>query len=174
MTVSICGAVDLLAAIFGEDKEKLRLRYGLPTKRKLYRCLNCGKPTPHREFCNQFCKHEYSFISLECPQCGRIFSYRGSEVIYRLNHVQTGNGKVQERIFCSIRCRVKFYGFRAHPENAGRRRKWDWEQVWKSHQSTGMGSLRLSRLLGIPESTFYAILRKKKKNWDVKRRRGEK
>jgi hypothetical protein len=38
------------------------------------------------------------------------------------------------------------------------KRKHNWEEVWKRHLETGYGAVKLSRQLGIPETTVAYIL----------------
>lgn len=163
--VSICGAVDLLATIFGEDGDILRLKYGVPLKKHKFLCMNCGKPSK-RVFCSRKCHDKYAWIPLVCPECGIIFKRRGNEIIYRFNHPQRGNNKNQERIFCSQKCKGKNisrnYGFGVHPENVRENRKWDYSLVAQVRYETGWGCCKLGRALSIPASTISIILAKQK------------
>lgn len=170
MAISLCGAVDLLAAIFGEDSDKARQHYGLPLKRIKRWCRNCGKLLvgDRKEFCSPKCYHEAHTVPLECSECGTIFYRRQSQVLYHLNHPLSSNGKPQERFFCNKKCfgrwAGKNYGFVAHPENVlggGSPRKWDYSKVYELRDSTGWGGMKISRELGIPNQTVYSILKKR-------------
>lgn len=115
---SLCGAVNLLASIFGVDSERLNARYGLPTLAQP--CLTCGKPTLKASgFCNRKCRSDYVWITVACDECGVLFKRRQGELAY-------GVGKRNyNHIYCSRKCFGKRlgrdYGFIAHPENTGRK-----------------------------------------------------
>lgn len=102
------------------------------------------------------------WITLVCPECGKVFERERRYIIYRTR-------KGQKHWFCSRQCLGKFvgrnYGFTAHPENvpkgAERQRKWDYEQVYKLREQMGWSSVRIGKTLGIPEGTVYMILRKR-------------
>lgn len=113
--ISLCGSVDLLAAIFGQDREWLRSKYGLPSPYP--HCMNCGnrlsaKRSIKSGFCSQKCRNLYAHIQVSCSECGTLFDCVQSRVI-----ISTRRG--YKRIFCSQRCLGKFagrnYGFGAHP-----------------------------------------------------------
>ena len=150
---SDCGAVDLLSAIFGFDKEIQRYLHGLPCK-KVFVCLNCEKfvvKVTKRGFCSLGCAREYKKIPIECAGCGKIFKRSGKAIIYHLNHPQAGNNKIQERFFHSRQCRGKFA------------RKWDWTQVYQLKDDLGYNGARISRALNIPLSTVSVILSRRSK-----------
>ena len=74
-------------------------------------------------------------------------------------------GHYRNSLFCSKKeCFGKWiserYGFKAHPENCGKTRKWDYSLVWKTRLETGYGAKGLSQLLEIPASTINGILEK--------------
>ena len=154
MAISLCGAVDLLAAIYGKDTNKLRLKYGLPLKGKFNYCLNCGKITP-RKFCGAKCRHEYAYIQMECVECGVLFRRNVKQWLWQKNHNPLA--KQDANVFCSRKCYGRWFGkhhgFVAH-------RKWDYDLVWKRHLETGFGAPKLSCLLNIPEATIGCILAK--------------
>ena len=164
MTTSICGAVDLLSAIFCEDKERMRLRFGLPLSVNKYKCLNCGKivyRTSPVRFCSGECRRKYNIIQVSCSECGALFPLGR----YDLND-RTKNHKISE-IFCSRKCFGRYvgrnYGFGAHPEHCSikaRSRKWNYGEIKRIRQLTGWGATRISRYLSIPESSVGKILRK--------------
>lgn len=137
---STCGSVHLLAKILEVDVNPLLQRYGLPMQPSIR-------------------------ILVACDQCGKLHPRRIKELIWRVSHAQSSNGKPVEHFFCSALCRNTWrgihYGFRAHPEHAGRNsRKRDWQLVWDAHKRFGEGESLLSRRLGIPRSTIGRILRK--------------
>ena len=99
-------------------------------------------------------------IELTCEVCGVKF-YRKSYLIRR-----NSPGR-----FCSHKCLGGFmgnnYGFKVHPENIehhGRKRKWDYDEIYKLRDTTGWGAIKISRLLGIPYPTVYVILQKRRKS----------
>lgn len=169
--ISLCGAVDLLAAIFKTkvDVDKLRSHYGLPLK---YRhCLNCGKTISGKRisrkyYCSKECLSKMHRVPLECPVCGKIFYRHQSRVIYCITHPQSGNNKLVENFFCSQKCLGKVagqkYGFGKHPNhirlNPLLRRKWNYSKVYELQDEKGWGCSRIGRALGIPTSTVSKIL----------------
>ena len=107
---STCGAVSLLAAVFGRDVDQLKALYGLPTKRPL--CPVCGNPIPiyNEIYCSIDCRKKDSWIELSCDICGILFKRRKSEIICRTNHPWALTGKTQQHWFCSRRCKSIFAG----------------------------------------------------------------
>ena len=92
---------------------------------------------------------------LTCESCGVKFYRKYS--YFRSPHT-TGR-------FCSHSCLGKFYGFKAHPENIGRKgKKWDYDKVYKIRDKTGWGAWRIGRELGIPPTTVSSILRARSSN----------
>ena len=104
MAVSICGAVDLLAAIFNRDKNLLRIVYGLPTIKPMYRCLECNKLTKYKSFCSRKCKTNYSIITVICSECGQSFQEIKSQLIARVKRHKI------DQIFCSKQCYGRWLG----------------------------------------------------------------
>jgi hypothetical protein len=70
----------------------------------------------------------------------------------------------QGSLFCSKQCARKWlgdqYGFERYPEHKWRKRKYNWDAVWKAHIETGYGYKKLSKQLGIPSATIASILRR--------------
>ena len=165
-----CGVAQLLSEICGMPIDSVKQRLGLSAER-IKLCLHCGKPVkPGHSFHNKECRHEYHQIKLICPECGNIFTRPQSEILFKLNHPQSKNGKPVEHFFCSQKCLAiwagKHYGFAAHPENCGsgsRAPKYDYDIVWRKHLETGFGAKKLSRLLNIPVSSISVILWKKRR-----------
>ena len=134
--ISLCGAVDLLATIFGEDQDSLRAKYGLPS---VYPpCLNCGKSLTDKEhqksgLCSTRCRRDYTLITLVCDECGVLFKRPLRYVLKRMISLN------YKHVFCTRRCMGKRFGrecgFGIHPENAGQppgqERKWDYGKVYK-------------------------------------------
>ena len=117
-TKSLCGAVNLLAAIFGEDAGKLKLAYNLVDP-----CPVCGKPLPlGKEVCSWECKKKRKHIKIACSNCGKLFNRRAKYVIYKNNHANKLTGKSQELWFCNRKCHGlwvgKNYGFGIFPEHS--------------------------------------------------------
>lgn len=160
-TKSICGAVNLLAAIFHEDANELKIKYGLPTA--YHPCLHCRQLTDKRNpFCSNQCRCAYAHIKVVCDECGVIFDRLQGQLIYWIGK------RNQKHVFCSRKCLGKFtarnYGFLAHPENRGKggaKRKWDYEEVYRLRDETGWGSTKIGRTLGMPRPTIDMILRKR-------------
>jgi hypothetical protein len=98
MKISDCGAVNLLAALFNENPNKYRVKFGLQTTDRF--CIVCNHPLEQnqRKFCSRKCYHEYNNIEVSCSQCGRLFRRTKSLVINR------------EHSFCSIECRNLYQG----------------------------------------------------------------
>ena len=170
--VSICGAVDLLAVIFGEDRNALRQRYDLPLPKGFILCLNCDKLMKHNSFnryshfCSKTCSNAYRWIPIECLECGKIFKRRQTEILYRFSHSQLGNNKTQQQVFCSRRCLGKWaghnYGFAVHPIKVGTGRKWDYSLIAQVRYETGWNARKIGQALHIPRPTVSNILAKQK------------
>jgi len=136
-------------------------KHNLPTKhysqKLLYECSVCGKISSH-EFCSIECQKKWHQIIVECTNCGKLFTRSESELL----------GHYRNSLFCSRECFGKWiserYGFKAHPENCGRHKQWDYSLVSKTRLETGYGARRLSRLLNIPDGTINGILGKCKNN----------
>ena len=111
---SICGAVDLLAAVFDKDVSELRKKYSLPLK--YGRCLNCGNQLSHNGlYCSDECLRQFTKIPVVCSECGQIF-HRSQ---YK---IKSGINKYNQKLFfCSKKCQGRYlgqeYGFKRHPEN---------------------------------------------------------
>lgn len=161
-----CGAITLLASIFGKDVDTLKIRYGLPTSQRC--CIKCGRhiyKNSRTGLCMK-CYKDSKRIQVACSCCGKLTEILTSTLIHNFNHPGPNN-KIQQFTFCSQKCKGKFigenYGFKAHPENRIMclgYRKHDWDYVWQKHLETGYGARRLNRLLNIPEATISMILKK--------------
>lgn len=159
-TPSLCGSVRLLAAIFGENENRLLERYGLSSRFPKQHCIQCGaihksKTTPYCQKCN-------SWIEVECDECGIHFKRLKSDLIAGISK------QGYKHIFCSSQCNGrhagKHYGFAVHPENSGRKRKWDYAQVYQLKDYLGWGGVNIGRALGIPSSTVTWILAGRREN----------
>lgn len=60
-------------------------------------CLNCGKTTKNKMFCNVSCQKEYSHITVECFYCGKPIEKEQSQLV---------RGRLT---FCSRSCKGKYY-----------------------------------------------------------------
>ncbi len=103
-TESPCGAADLLATILGEDKNKLRKKFGLP--RDTCICLECKQEfKPYRGkrvFCNAHCRWLYTHPQVECDWCHKLF---------RREKAQLCNSTMKHtHYFCSKQCQGKWTG----------------------------------------------------------------
>lgn len=157
---SDCGAVGLLAAIFGKDANKLKQHYGLPPKPYPYRCLDCGKILSNKWGRCRECYIKSRQVKVVCSECGEAFEIQQSDLITRTN-------LGYQHFFCNRQCfgryAGKHYGFVVHPENTrkiGQKRKWDYSKVYQLSDS-GMNGMQISRKLGIPNPTVYVILAKR-------------
>ena len=157
--VSICGAVDLLAAVYGKDKNLLRIAYGLPTTKPLYHCGNCNKITTNPYgWCSPVCRKTLSTITVICSECQQPFTINKSQLIAR-----TKRNKIEQK-YCSRKCHGRWtgrnYGFGVHPEHkrGTPKRKWNHELVLHLRRDTSWGAIRLSRKLNIPKATISQIL----------------
>jgi len=114
---SPCGAADLLAAIFGADRDSVRARFGLPLIRPpITECPVCGSAINKDGTC-----HRNHDILLACDQCGKLFSGKEKKVIWKSNYSSQLAPSGQQHQFCSRYCLGCWcgthYGFKAHPEN---------------------------------------------------------
>jgi len=129
------------------------------SQKLLYECPVCGKISSHK-FCSIECQKKWHQIIVECTNCGKLFTRSESELL----------GHYRNSLFCSRECFGKWiserYGFKAHPENCGRHKQWDYSLVSKTRLETGYGARRLSKLLNIPDGTINGILGKCKSNED--------
>ena len=127
------------------------------SQKQLFECPVCGKISSHK-FCSIECQKKWHQIIVECSNCGKLFTRSESELL----------GHYRNSLFCSRECFGKWiserYGFKAHPENCGRHKQWDYSLVSKTRLETGYGARRLSRLLNIPDGTINGILGKCKNN----------
>lgn len=154
--VSLCGAVDLLAAIFSEDAERLRRRYGVPTRYNY--CLLCGKRIKEgQEVCGRRqCIHQWHNVPLACDVCGKVVYRWKSQVIYHMSKPASLTGKPYQHVFCTRRCQgewlSKHYGFAINPP----KRKYDYALV---QQLIGQGKSgkEIAQQLGAPISSIYHI-----------------
>ena len=134
-------------------KEDLRTKHY--TQKTRFECQVCGKTSSHK-FCSVECKKKWHEIPVTCTTCGKLFTRSRRQLL----------AHYKEFLFCSRECFGKWtgerHGFKAHPENGvrGKKPKWDYSLVWKTHLETGYGAVRLSRLLNIPERTITMILEK--------------
>jgi hypothetical protein len=134
---------------------------GLPTKhlidkrpRNCYECPVCGTIS-RSEFCSDECKNKWTLIPIICSGCGKLF--------FRSKRILLANYRhCKGFLFCSKQCTGNWlreqYGFERYPEHKGRKRKYNWDAVWKAHIETGYGHKQLSKLLGIPSATIASIL----------------
>jgi hypothetical protein len=135
-----------------------------------YICNQCGSKFLGRHskiFCSLKCAVAYNHIPVACEVCGKIVMKTPAKIISTLYKEPRYGG----HFYCSTKCSgyvqgIK-YGFKAHPENAGRKiKKWNSDFVWQTHKDTGFGAVLLSRILNIPSSTITNILRDKRKHID--------
>ena len=159
---SLCGAVNLLAAIFGENKVKLKIKYGLLPPFPL--CLYCQEPLITKQhqrmgFCSNKCKRNYNTLTLVCDECGVIFLREKAQI---LNRFRRGYKKVFHSQKCLGKRTGREYGFAKHPEHKIPPKKWDYSKVYELRDKTGWGAIRIGRALGIPSPTVSKILRGRK------------
>lgn len=171
-----CATLQELGNRFGVTRERVRqvlLQEGKPTSayRQTYLCNQCGKDMGvkarwRKFFCSERCYHDYTHIQVACSYCGELNEYSISLLVWRLKHGQHSS----DLFFCSKCCHGKWlaekHGFSAYPEHipsGASYRKWDYTKIYELRDKTGWGTTRISRALGIPESTISVILRKRSK-----------
>ena len=156
----------LLAAIFGEDRDKLLGRKGLVQPPPVKRCKSCGAEVVGRRQGARYC-FECAFIPLACDWCGAITLRKRSEMM-------GGARRGYAHAWCSRNHQARWWGahhgFGVHPEHGalgmGNKlgyRKHDEAAIWAAHLETGWGAPRLSRLLSIPEGSIYRYLTRKRR-----------
>ena len=156
MPITDCGVAKLLAAIFGEDETRVKMKLGLPTGPK---CIRCGevKHISKDGLCHS-CWAETRLVDVSCSWCGQLRKRPARQIVWLTSKAG------YQHFFCNKVCQGHWladnYGFVVHPENQkkGSKRKHDWDMVWQRHQETGYGPSRLSRLLGISRPTVSSIL----------------
>ncbi|MDP2916744.1 MAG: hypothetical protein Q8O16_02310 [Dehalococcoidia bacterium] len=167
---SLCGIADLIAAIFGEDPDKVRRNVGAPPKYKTMLCPACGTAFDPRHglkhhnrkyelgllYCSPECLRAARTIMVVCDECGKLFP-RATFVVVK--EAKQHPGKM---FFCTRKCfgryAGKHYGWRIHPENMGRHKKYDKDMVWQKHLATGYGGQRLSRIINVPAPVIDMII----------------
>ena len=72
-------------------------------------CKECNAPLSlrKRKFCSQECRAAYTYSNIPCDICGTIFKRRTKELMWRMQHPWSSNGKVQQFFTCSTECRNK-------------------------------------------------------------------
>jgi len=89
-----------------------------------------------------------------CEICGTKFFRRRYEIRPR-----------SPARFCSRKCLGSYigqhYGFPVH-RKIGKKRKWDYDEIWKLEDKTGWGPTKISKTLGIPIPTVSMILKKRR------------
>jgi transcription elongation factor Elf1 len=168
-------SMSVIAVLTGISRQRvfqILQEEGLPTKHLVkpvnkdqYSCLVCGK-IGLNIFCSNECQKQYRQIPIVCTRCGKLF--------FRDVHQLLANYRDHsDTIFCSRNCQSRWigahYGFKSHPNHSGPgvKRKHNWEDVWKRHLETGYGAVKLSRQLGIPETSVAYILFRYPKQQDL-------
>lgn len=169
-----CATLQEVGDRFGVTRERARQileQAGEPTVayQQTYLCLQCDKDIGRkpRLFCSPECRHNYQHIKIACTYCGQLGEYLISHLMWHIAHGSHGT----DLFFCSHICQGRWlgenYGFvvtgnRGNREKWGKqRRKWDRSKVYELKDETGWGAARISRALGIPESTISWILAKR-------------
>lgn len=152
-TKSTCGAVTLLAAVFGKDADLLKRHLGLPS---------LSESRERREEERRRIKAD-QYVTLVCFQCGNTFERLASLVTHQIEELG------YQHTFCNNRCQGKWsgthYGFAAHPENVlHKTRIHDWDAIWAWHRLTGYGAWKLGDAFGISRGTTGVILWKMRKS----------
>jgi len=168
-------SMSAIARVIGISRQRvfqILQEEGLPTKHLVkpvnkdqYSCLACGKISPNK-YCSNECQKQWRQIPIVCTRCGKLF--------FRDVHQLLANYRDHsDTIFCSRNCQSRWigahYGFKSHPNHSGPgvKRKHNWEDVWKRHLETGYGAVKLSRQLGIPETSVAYILFRYPKQQDL-------
>lgn len=115
---SICGAVKFIAAVFRQDPEELKAKYGLPTKAKAKElkhtrvCQSCGNLFVNTQGDSKVCP-DCRVVEVVCDECGRLFPRNQNDLLWRF---QRG----YRHAFCNLRCFGayigKHYGFKRKEE----------------------------------------------------------
>jgi YHS domain-containing protein len=165
--MKLCGAVKLLGAIFGEDQDKLMMRYGIIPPHYV-RCMACQKPIgPHQiyfgnkdcHFCSKECRDSHLNTMVACTSCGTLLPRSTSRLLMSIRR------RNQQYYFCNNKCKGKWaseHYLPIHGIPRNKHRKYNWDLVWQTHIMTGCGALKLSRMLDIPISSISSILHKKR------------
>lgn len=154
-----CATLKQIGDKFGITRERVRQilnKNKLDTHHLCYpkhRCNNCGKPTNHKLFCSKKCKLEFSKATLICDQCGitferRVYNMKGNII---RNH--------SKNTFCSRRCLGLWMFDHAKRYSASKKHN----TIWSKHLETGLGLVKLSKLLNISKYTISHVLSKKRK-----------
>ena len=165
--------IGVMVGVTRERVRQLLSKAGLQTKacrpRRQRFCEVCNSLCPGRRkvYCSDECWHRAHWVWVECSACKRLKEVRKS---YILRHAKRG----YEHFFCSKRCLgsrlAANYGFGVFPEHItlGRNhRKHDWDKIWEVHKETGMGAVRLSRILKISQGTLSNILKEMRKKFGI-------
>lgn len=159
-----------------ERVRKILKKAGLPTKRKKF-CALCGKERPHatkkwfikgklRSLCAD-CNSLYqeradgrirnAWITLTCEYCKKHFERRCSVVRHRKK-------RGQKHIFCGKKCfgawAGKNSGFVMHPENSGRKKKYNYEAIANFKKMVNVSYSRLGFLIGVDGRTIHIICKR--------------
>lgn len=157
-----CGTVDLLATILEVDKDELRVRYGLPSRK--YPCPICGKLTGSQlGYCSKKCRRISHYTVATCPQCKLLFIILKPQLKARATRNMYG------RVFCTHPCASKYntshklagFGLGYGIGRVGFR-KWDEAKIIELRMLNGWGGQRIGRALGIPWQTVGLYLRRYK------------
>ena len=159
-----CMSGQAIADRLGITRERVRQilqKVNLPTRAykvpKL--CAYCGDviDKPYRKkYCSTDCHNKDTFVQVSCSYCGNLHTRHKSYVI--CNTRRSGG----DYFFCNNVCQGKYLGThwgKLPSPYKGIGYKYDWDMIWKLHLDTGYWSKKLSRLLGIPETTINMILR---------------
>ena len=72
-------------------------------------CLQCeiAMHKRARKFCSRECQIAYTRINLMCDVCGKQYQRRTKELLWRMQHPWSANGRTQQFFTCSVECRTQ-------------------------------------------------------------------
>ena len=153
-TRSVCGASDLLAAIFGRNADTVRHNLGLPN--------NIDRRKEEERLKRELKEERSGLVPVECAYCGKLTYRRKNELLYRIDK------RGYQRFFCNRVCfgryAARHYGFIAHPENIpkGRKASHNWKDVW-AWRCLGVPVRKIAKEYGYKASTTHVSLTKIRK-----------
>jgi len=164
-----CATLQEIGTRYGVTRERVRQVLSEAEKptgayHQTYLCIQCGKDigTEKKLFCNQQCQHNHRYIEIACICCGTLKEYNVKYLVWQIEHSRHSSNLFFCSKFCNGKWLAENHGFITHPKSIGRKRVWDYSKVYELRDETGWGTVKISRALGIPESTISDILRRRK------------
>jgi len=142
-----------IARLCGISRERVRvllkeegLSTRVPSKKKF--CVICGKFIGYNATYCRNCSSKTIKIQVACSYCGNLIERNIKEIIHQINDLN------YQHHFCDRKCFGKWFG-----KNYGRRRKYDYTQIWELHLQGYIGR-QIGKMLNIPGNYVYDILKK--------------